>query len=473
LNFGLRYELFSPLLNHQDQVANFTGLNGGGLIQATSGNWYQRSLVHPDKNDLAPRFGFSYQPFNKVVIRGGYGIFYQHTVRIGSESVLAENPPYYVDQSLSQSQGSTTPAFFLKSGFPTFSASNYDLTKTTIHAQDPNQRTPYIQQASFGPQFELPGDAVLDVSYVGNFGRKENRLRNANQGFVTGFTPSGAPITLFPYANLSTNVNTLGGNHAFLELATNDGNTNYNGLLVSMRKRFSEGFAYGLSYTYSHNFSDYVDNLTAGSTPANAYNYALERSNSPFDTRHRFVGNALWNLPIGVGGRVLNGGGLVSRVAGGWQLNSIVTLQTGVPFTVTANDQSQTGSNHQSRANCVSDPYSGATSDPSLLTGSGATGFFLNPAAFATPALGTFGNCAPRAFHGPGLENVDLSLFKQFVITETWKVEFRSEFFNSFNHANFTNPNSSYNPASLGSFGKITNTVTDPREIQFALKLYF
>ena len=117
------------MLNHQNQVSNFTAANGGGLIQATDGDWYPRRLVHPDKNDFAPRVGFSYQPMKRVVLRGGYGIFYQHIVRIGSESVLAENPPYYVDQSLSQSAGSTTPAFFLKNGFPSFNTANYDLTK--------------------------------------------------------------------------------------------------------------------------------------------------------------------------------------------------------------------------------------------------------------------------------------------------------------------------------------------------------
>ncbi len=473
INYGVRYELFSPLLNHQNQVANFTTANGGGIVTAHSGDWFARSLVHPDKNDWAPRLGFSYQPIQRVVVRGGYGIFYQHGVRIGSESVLAENPPYYVDQSLAQSNGSTTPAFILKNGFPAFSASNFDLTKTTIHAQDPNQRTPYVQQVSFGPQIELSQSTVLDASYVGNFGRKENRLRNANQGLVTGFSSTGAPITVFPYANLNTNVNSLSGNHAFLEYATNDGDTNYNGLLVSLKKRFSKGVAYGLSYTWSHNFSDYVDNLTGGSTPANAYNYSLERSNSPFDVRHRFVGNAIWNLPIGKGGMVLNDGGLASRMIGGWQLNSIVTLETGTPFTVTAPDQSSTGGSHQNRGNCISDPYAGSSTDPSRIVGGGAPGFYLNPAAFAIPAAGTFGTCAPRAFHGPGLENVDLSLFKQFAVTERWKIEFRSEFFNAFNHPNFTNPSASISPASIGSFGKIFNTVTDPREIQFALKLYF
>jgi hypothetical protein len=473
MNYGLRYELFSPQLNHKNQVANFTPANGGGLVQASSGDWYARSLIHPDKNDFAPRIGFSYQPAKRVAIRGGYGIFYSHIVRIGSESVLAENPPYYVDQSLPQSNGSTTPSFILKNGFPAFSATNYDLTKTTVHAQGPNQRTPYVEQVSFGPQIEFSENTILDVSYVGNFGRKEDRLRNANQGFVTGFLPAGTAITAFPYPNLNTSVNSLSGNHAFLELATNDGNTNYNGLLVSLRRRFATGLAYGLSYTWSHNFSDYVDNLTGGSTPANAYDYALERSNSPFDVQHRFVGNAVWNLPIGKGGRILNGNGLTSRLVGGWQLNSIVTLETGTPFTVIAPDQSQPGGNHQSRANCIGNPYTGATTDPSQIAGAGATGFYLNPAAFAVPAVGAFGTCAPRAFHGPGVENVDLSVFKQFAIKEQWKVEFRSEFFNSFNHANFTNPSANAAPASAGSFGKVFATVTDPREIQFALKLYF
>ena len=475
INYGVRYELFSPLLNHQDALSNFTSVNGGSFIQAKAGDWTSRSLIHPDKNDWAPRVGFSYQPVERVVLRGGYGIFYQHDVRIGSESVLGENPPFFFDQSISQNLGSATPVFTLRNGFPAgqFGPGILDLSKLQIRAQDPFQRTPYVQQTSFGPQIQISQTTVLDLSYVGNFGRKENRLRNANQGFVTGFAANGAPITVFPYANLNTNVNSLSGNHAFLELATNDGNTNYNGLLVSFRRRFDKGIGYGLSYTWSKNFSDYVDNLTGGSTPANAYNYSLERSFSPFDTTHRFVGNVLWNLPVGKGGLILNNSGWTSTLIGGWQVNSIVTLETGTPFTVTSTDQSFTGGNHASRANCISNPYTGATTDPSQIAGTNAPGFFLNPAAFSIPANGTFGTCAPRSFHGPGLENVDLSVFKQFLLREQWRIEFRSEFFNSFNHPNFTNPSSSLTPSTIGSFGKVFNTVTDPREIQFALKLYF
>jgi hypothetical protein len=475
VNFGLRYELFTPVLNHQNAMANFTAANGGGFVTASDGDLFQRALVHPDRNDFAPRVGFAWQPVQRVVLRGGFGIFYQHMVRIGSESMLALNPPFVIDGSLSQSFPSTTPVFLLRNGFPAnqFTPALLDLTKLQVRAQDPNERTPYVSQVSFGPQIELSKSTVLNISYVGNFGRKENRLRNANQGIFSGSGANGQPVTLFPYPNLNSSQTTLAGNHAFLELATNDGNTNYNGLLVSLTQRSFKGLTYGLSYTFSKNFSDYVDNLTGGSTPENAYDYALERSFSPFDVTHRFIGYGTWDIPLGKGKALLNHGGIVNQVAGGWQLNTIVTLETGTPFTVTAPDNSQTGGNHQSRANCTGDPYQGATTDPALFVGSSAPGFFLNPAAFAVPALGTFGNCAPRAFHGPGLENVDASLFKDFPMTERFRLQFRAEFFNAFNHPNFNNPNASVAPSSIGSFGKSFSTVTDPREIQFSLKLYY
>ena len=475
LNFGVRYELYSPLLNHQNALANFTTANGGSFVEATSGSWYQRALVRPDKNNWAPRFGFAYQPFSRVVLRGGYGIFYQHDARIGSESVLSENPPFFLDQAVTQSIGSTTPVFLLKNGFPTslFGVSALNLTTLHVRAQDPNQRTPYVQQLSFGTQFEFSQSTVLDISYVGNFARKQNRLRNANQGILLGVNPNGTPNVFFPVPNLNSCQAVASCNHAFLELATNDGNSDYNGLLISLKRRFSKGLQYQISYTFSKNFSNFVDNLTGGSTPQYAYNYNLERSFSPFDQTHRFVANGIYALPIGKGGMILNNDSALSRIVGGWQLNGILTLETGIPFTVTTTDTTDTGPNHATRANCINNPFMGATTDPSLLAGTAAPGFFINPAAFAIPPLGTLGTCAPRSFHGPGIENLDASLFKMFAFTERYRLEFRSEFFNILNHPNFSNPSASFTTSSLGSFGKLFSTTTDPREIQFALKLYF
>jgi hypothetical protein len=465
LTYGVRYELFSPLLNHQNAVSNFTAANGGGLISAArdASGWFNRSLIHPDKNDWAPRFGFAYHPWNAVVLRGGYGVFYQHSVRIGSESVLALNPPFVISNNLSQILGSSATVFQLQNGFPQFPPTAVDLAALQIRAQDPNERTPYVQQFSFGPEIQLGKDTSLDVTYVGNYARKMNRLRNANQGIVTGYDASGSPIIVFPYANLN---DAAAGNHAFLELATNDGISDYNAMLASLRRRFDKGLAFGISYTWSHNISDFTDNLTGTAFPQNAYNYAAERGDSLFDVRHRFVGFVTYELPVGKGKALLNNDGLTGRILGGWQVNSIVTLQTGTAFEVNAPDESQTGGNHDSRANCISNPFAGTSTDP-------RSGVWLNPAAFAVPSLGTFGNCGARNFHGPGLQNVDLSLFKSFAVTESTRIEFRAESFNLFNHANFTNPNSFFSPSTLGSFGRIFNTVTDPRELQFALKFYF
>ena len=232
-----------------------------------------------------------------------------------------------------------------------------------------------------------------------------------------------------------------------------------------------KGLGFGVNYTWSKNLADFVDNLTGGSTPADAYNYSLEKSYSPFDTTHRFVSFATYELPWGLGRPWLNQG-VAARILGGWQLNGIVTLQTGTPFTVTAPDRSQTGGSHASRPDLIGDPFAGATQSDSAFVGN-APGFWINPAAFALPAVGTFGNVAPRAFHGPGMRNFDLSLFKSFAFTESIRLEFRTEFFNAFNNVNFNNPNSSFNPANTASFGRVFSTVTDPRSIQFALKLYF
>lgn len=477
VTYGVRYELFAPVLNRSNSVANFSPENGGILIPAAanSGDWGSRSLIHPDRNNIAPRLGFSFQAAPNIVFRGGYGVFYQFINRIGSESILALNQPFLRAVFTSQTAGSVTPVFQLKNGFPgaTYAATSVPLYLQKNNWQDPNQRTSYVQQASFGTQFQLTPSTVVETTWVGNWGRKMNRLRNANQGVVTGYaSPTQARIQ-FPYANLNTATTTVAGagTHSFLELATNDGNTSYNALELSARRTMSNGLSYQVSYTWSHAMSDFADNLTAGSTPQNAYDYAHERSNSPFDQRHRFVAAAGWKLPIGKGGLLLNNSSLTSSLVGGWQLNTIVTLQTGNPINVTAADNSQTGGNHNSYANCVGNPFAGATSDRSQVASPASPLRFLSLSAFSQPGVGTFGSCRPRMYYGPGRENVDLSVFKQFRLGDVRQIELRFEAFNALNHANFGNPSASVaNPA---TFGQITSVVGDARQIQVAGKFYF
>ncbi|HEX4021520.1 MAG TPA: TonB-dependent receptor [Acidobacteriaceae bacterium] len=478
VNYGVRYERYPPFwVNRENRTSNFSAANGGEIVTATNNGIYGRTLIHPDNLNFSPRVGFAYHPSPPIVFRGGFGIFHQFINRIGSESMLQLNPPQLLDVSLAQSQGSTTPVFQLKNGFPAqkFIDEGIVLPSLQIRAQDPNERTTYVEQASFGPQIQVSNNTVLNLTYVGNWGRKENRLRNANQGQLSGFS-GGSPLISFPYANLNTQGVTtpalLGaGNHSFLELATNDGNTDFSALEADLQRRLSNRLMYHISYTWSHNMADFVDNLTGGSTPQNAYDYAHEMSNSAQDVRSRFVASGTWALPIGQGGWVMNNSSKTAELLGNWQANAIVSLQTGIPFVVSAPDESYTGSNHASYPNCVGNAFAGASKNPKEYAGSNAPGFFINANAFAVPAAGDFGTCRPNAYHGPGLNESDLSLFKSFPLMGERRLEFRAEFFNAFNHPSFQNPYATI-PAP-GAFGKSTGTTTNPREIQFAGKLYF
>jgi hypothetical protein len=489
LTYGLRYELFAPLIDRNNETSNFTPANGGGLITAASNasGWYDRALIHPDLRNFAPRFGFAYHMLPRLVWRGGYGIFYQHENRIGSESLIQLNPPQFIDTE--EVTGATSDVFQLQNGFPSsiVNATAPPLYDLQIRAQDPNERTPYVEQTSFGLEYQVASNTVLSTTYVGNWGRKEERVRDYNQPMVTGFD-TGCPILQFPYANLNTvtSVDTFtgtgcarSGSHAYLETATDDGNSDYNGLELALRRTASRDISYSLGYTFSHGLANYRDNLTAGQLPQNSYNYGAEMGNSVFDVRSRFVGNFLWQLPFGQGQRFMSGDNVAGRWLGGWQFNGIITLQTGTPFNVTASNDGLVDGNNPVYANCIGDPYAGATTDHNLYT---TTGFIINPAAFSQPGPGQFGTCAPYQFHGPGIQMWDLSLFKQFKFTDRYQLQFRTEFFNAFNHPNFANPRA--NISSPGSFGKVSNTLApilgtdsggpgDPREIQFALKLYF
>jgi hypothetical protein len=470
VNYGARYELYTPWLNHDNRLANFNNANGGSIYTATSGSWYQRSTIQPDKNNIAPRVGFSYEAAPRVVLRGGYGVFYQYVNRIGSESQLGQNQPFLTYVLDNRTTSTSTPVFFLRNGFPgaAYSSATAPLYIQKTNWQLQNQRVSYIQQFSFGPQIQVTQNTVAEIVYIGNLGKKMNRLRNANQGLITGFT-GATPTVVFPYANLNN-----GGTHAFLEEATNDGTTNYNALELSLKRQMSHGWSYQLSYTWAHNLSDFGDNLTAVSTPQNAYDYEHEYSQAPIDQRNRFVASTLYHLPIGKGGMILNNGSKLARAVGGWQVNAIVTLQSGLPFSVTATDNSNTGGSHQSYANCLGGAYAGTTRSRQVITKQSLTGAgnsYLNLAAFGQPTLGNFGTCKPRDYAGPGSQNVDASVFKQFAFNGSKKLEFRLETFNLFNHGDLANPSASV--SSPSTFGKINSVVNTARQVQVAGKFYF
>jgi carboxypeptidase family protein/TonB-dependent receptor-like protein len=532
VNYGLRYELYPPFwLNRENRTANFScgtqvypqciasgpPADGGTMVKAVSGNgWSGDTQMQTDHIGFAPRVGASYHVANPLVVRAGFGIFHQFINRIGSESMMQLNPPFVGQWQVSQSPGSTIPVFQFDSpsgmnsapyessqGLADLLVPGPAVTCVTgtlvngvcvngvagglptqhVRVQGINNRTSYIEQTSFGLQYQVSRNTIASANYVGNWGRKMNRVQNANQGFIqscpTCSTATSNAVIYFPLTSFNSG-NTIdanhtsngAGQHAFVELATNDGNTDYSALELNLERQMDHRLMFNLSYTWSHNMADFVDNLTGGDTPQDAHNYAHEMSNSFQDVRHRFTGSGTYELPIGQGGLVMNNDSLTSRLIGNWKANAIVTLQTGEPFNVTANNSSDTGGNSAAYANCVGNPWTSASKNPNAFVGTHATGFFINPAAFSPPGLGTYGSCRPRSWHGPGLEDEDISLFKQFPITEGTKIETRFEFFDAFNHASFGNPAANIS-TSGANFGKVTSTTAGPRVIQIAIKYYF
>ncbi len=207
LNLGVRYEYATPPVEKDNQFANFDPQTGT-MYFAQDGGIFERSLIHPDRNNVAPRFGFAYSPTDRWVIRGAYGIFYTHTVRQGREGLLGFNPPFLVDNLLqtgvtgSAAVASAAP-FRLVDGYPNGLLDPNSLAPTiSRRAQDAFQRTPYIQQYNFGMQYELMKDLVLDVAYVGNKGTKLNGFRNLNQRAVITNANGSQSAGNRPYADV-------------------------------------------------------------------------------------------------------------------------------------------------------------------------------------------------------------------------------------------------------------------------------
>jgi hypothetical protein len=245
-------------------------------------------------------------------------------------------------------------------------------------------------------------------------------------------------------------------------------NANYNGLSAKLTKRYSSGLTYLFSYTWSKSIDDASGiRVHNGDTlfPQNSNCLACERGLSIFNTASRLVGSVLYDIPVGKGRRVDISSRVLNAAAGGWQLGSIFTYQSGFPLTISANarDTSNIGAGFD-RPNAV------AGVDPVLPRDQQATEHFFNVKAFAQQVFGTFGNVGRDTMIGPRTLNVDASLIKDFKFTETKFLQFRWEMFNALNHPNWGDPNTNFFSSGFGTIG---GTRTAMRQMQFALKLVF
>ena len=468
-NLGVRYEYATPPIEKDNRFANFDPVSGT-MVFARDGSVYERSLIHPDRNNIAPRIGFAYTPWSRLVVRGGYGVFFTHTVRQGREGLLGFNPPFLVDNmqttSVSGAAAVASAALFhLDDGYPTNLLDPASLMPTVLRrAQDAHQRTPYVQQYNIGAQYELRPDILVDVAYVGNKGTKLPGFRNLNQRAVIVNDDGSHSAGARPYPAF--------GDIQWME---NRVSSNYNSLQMRIEKRFTNGLTGTASYTWGKAITDAPDHIsTSGGgagydtgvfrEPQDSYNLRAERGPSEFDVTHRFVASYVWELPFGHGRRFGDGWNRAADFAlGGWQITGIHVLQSGLALTPTINASAvaNLGGERRVRPNLVG--------TPELPESERTLARWFNTDAFVSPAPQAFGNAGVGIMRGPGLANFDFSIAKTFAIADRRDIQFRTEIFNAFNHPNFGPPNLARESS---GFGQIL-TAANARIIQLGVKFLF
>jgi len=514
MNLGLRYELFRPVTESKNQEATFDF--GTDTLIIPKGQTAQLTptiasylplqatgspgLVQPDYKDFAPRIGFAYKLTNKLVMRSGYGIFYGG-VENGPFSFPSPgfNPPFFITQSFSAPCGNpvnpdANPADpgncaigvkypigggapdtslminnFWTQGYPANSL--VDPNNPALYSIDLHIKTPMMQQWHFGMEYQLPGDTVVELSYAGSHGSRLYGFYNGNQ--ATPSTDPNAPLAPrrpFPAVD------------ATIDSFRSDTISNYHSLQARIEKRASHGLQFEASYTYSHSLDD-ASSASLGSLNNGDFRDQrfpqLEYGNSDFDVRQHLVVSYAWELPIGKGKAVGgNASGFANGVIGNWQIAGIVSASTGNWFTVTDpfnnaanNDCGGTVSYNCSRPNVIGNP-NGTPCVP---------GTFFNTCAFESDLTpGTYGNEGRNITHGPGYQVWDMTIMKAFPIKEQMRFEFRSDFFNIWNHVNpLWGPFGAagqVEPVAIEigtpQFGQL-QAAKDPRFIQFAMKFYF
>jgi hypothetical protein len=444
VNLGLRYDLFTPLTERYNRQSDFLLKSGTLALAGQSG--YSASILNTQTHDFSPRIGLAYRAGEKTVIRAAYGLFYFNEVGSGGSSRLFINNPYAAQYAVSCS--ATVSCLSTSTGIPNIpSASNLP---TMVYQPIPNL-TPNVQQWNFTVERQMTSSLVVRVGYVGTRGTHLNLNLDENVA-VPG---AGSVPARRPYPTI-----------AAISAWEPRGPSSYNGLQASAEKRFSSGVSFLAAYTYSRSLDEGAGgNSSTGESRINIQNpqnLSADYGLSNFNYGQRFTLSSVYQVPFGKGRKYLgNAGGLTNAIAGGWQISSIVTAQSGAPFSVslstpTANTGTFTRPNRICNGNL---PSSKQTINA-----------FFDTSCFVAPALYTFGNAGRNILIGPGLGTWDLGADKDFALTERFGLQFRSEFFNVLNRANFGLPNGSIGSAAQAT---ITSVITNARQIQFALRLHW
>ena len=446
LNMGLRYTIFD-LFDEKNGKANpfdFDTCGAQGFCGVGA------SFGHQNYGDVDPRVALAWTPRKdgRTVIRGGFGIYHEDG-QLDDQNLPAKNEV----PSYSATGSSKAPL-----SYPvTFGAGTI-----SPNAEQRDRKDSYVEQWSFSAQRELPADFVGTVSYLGSHGV---HLLETN---VVNLIDPATGIVQYP---------------AFAPAIAwrgSAGMSSYNGLSVAMRRSLARNLLVTANYMWSHE----IDNGSNGSgdgdnlNPQNPLCQICDRASGAWDARHVINGNAVYQLPFGMGKPLLNQRGIASALAGNWELTTTALARTGFPVNVLM------------PSSYIAPDGASGTQRPDLVPGVSlippggrSVTEWINPAAFATPS-GEFGTAPRDLVRGSGNWQIDLGATKAISLKERGRLEFRSEFYNIFNHPQLGQPQSTFNPANPTGFGSIINTVNTvspvtpvgsgtPREMQFALRLEF
>jgi hypothetical protein len=459
LNLGVRYELTTPWYekhNNMNRLEITPGPNFNTIITAgdCGDSWSCRALVKTDWNNWAPRLGLAWQVTPKTIVRTGAGVFYGGQGSLGADSRGINNFPY--NRSATRQSMPARPALDLSDGLP----ADFLGSATTPPANanwivwDENIPAPTTYQWNAAIQGELMRDTSLTLAYVGS---SSNYLMDAYNW--NGSLP-GPPATEVQRRKLPqwNNIN----------FTTPFGHASYHGFDVQLERRYSAGLALSSAYTWSHSIDNIPEQFGAGGGGVQDFtNFDGSRGSSNFDVRHRWVNAVVYELPFGQDRTLLNRGGVLNAIFGGWQLSNILSIQSGHPFSVTLTNPRQrlgaTGVGTWRPDGIASGRLDHPTAD-----------MWIDASAFVLPRNpdGTFrfGNAGRSILTSDGLFNMDAGLMKIFPLTERFRLQARAEVFNLTNTPTLADPISAFdNP----DFGKARTTVSVPRQMQFALRLTF
>ena len=455
----------TPFFARQGQCTDpYAGLNihWTSTKAVCSNGAYPDQLMKTSYKDFAPRFGISYSPDSKTVVRTGFGIFYNQDIG-NAVFDMSRN----IAARVTQNSVNGTPTLFYSNAVPGGSGAIAQIPPPYAYVDAYEHHTSYAMQFLLNVQRQVGKDWLIEVGYLGGLSHHLQGFQDANDG-TPGTTGSAA--SRFPFQN-----------YGIIQLVADGANAAYNSLSVKATHRFSKGVSVISSYTWSKSLDDTSGIRVQGFDtlfPQNSYCIRCERGYSSFDVRHRSVTSVLYDLPVGKGRLLDVTNPVLNAVVGGWQAGGILTLQSGLPGTLGIGgvDNAGSGAGGYDRPNWTGvSPY---VSNPTPSR-------WLNLAAFTEAPPGQFGNVGRNTIIGPGIFGFDFEVHKQFKMPykEGHSVQFRLEAFNVLNHPNWSMPNlnvlsGAAQPGMPGTaahqnFGVSTGTSTAMRQVQLALKYTF